>query len=74
MFCVIMYTDTYRQTDRRTNFLLQILTPRGQKRREKSFSLIEKKVDIDPIAIHVRGGAFGRIIDNDQIIIINPIT
>ena len=56
-----VHGQTEKQTDRLTYFLLQILTPRGPKRREKSFSLIGKKVDIDPIAIYVRGAASGHI-------------
>ena len=43
------------RTDRRTKFLLQILIPRGPKRRQKKFQLDQKKIDIDPNAIYVRG-------------------
>ena len=59
MFSVIRQTDTHTHTHRHTHmngqteiFLLQILTPRGPKRRGKKIRLDPKKVPIDPIAIY----------------------
>ena len=56
MFSVIMYTDG--QTDK---IFIAFLLPEVQNVEKKSLSLIRKKVDIDPVAIDVRGGASGHI-------------